>query len=400
MPDDFVDSKGPKVATARMIGTAPIEEEFSEGSYGKPVTGGREETFSERREVRPLSEGILSKIEEAEKRGRPVVAAPVVETVTDAPVVADAPAPAADAARPVVAAPVIAPIPDDVTALKAERDRFEQANRALIAEMETVKAKPAPVPHKMLSEASESYLEDTTLSLRKFLAASLGIEDPADKRVTDELKDLYQDLTAAELGVTTDTAHQAKRDAARAIQLLAREKRERKAEVVKPAETQAPDTAAFIGNRLSAQRSDGKSLADSYPLLVKFSQTLDRLPPEKLLAKVLAHETKTGRIAVTADDDAMIAAAATLVENHYQALADEFGKAKPPSTAQQPTPPTTTSASKDASQHKAARNLTTADASVAPATTPAPKIDATTEKRPKFKTDKERREWALRHITS
>lgn len=291
---------------------------------------------------------------------------------------------------------------------------LETANQRLLAELEAErgKSKSAPAPDKLLADAHESYVEDQLGGLRKFIASSLGITDPNDKAIDAELQDLYTDLTANRLGVTPDPAHEAKREAARARNLFARDKRQRKAEGTTSADQAEAEAEAkkaqaaseFIGSRLQEKRSDGRSLADDHPLLTGLAPLLDGMPPEKLLWQVLQRETKTGRIVLTDDDNANISAAAKLIETHYQGLVDKVAKAKPstfssPSTAPPSgtTPPAaTTSASPDTRQSPAARTITSADASVAPATPPAPKPDP--EKPPKFRSDKDRRAWALRNL--
>lgn len=284
---------------------------------------------------------------------------------------------------------------------------LEQANAALAAEVEALKARApqAPAPHKLLTEAVDGYLDDPIASARRMIAASLGIDDPADKRVDDELADFYTDLTAKVLGVNPDDKHLAKRNAARALHLVAREKRERTAEKQTTAEQaqakadaeKAANAAQFIGNRLTVKNGDSRSIAEDYPLLMSLAEDLDGAKPEAVLWKALEHGSKTGRIVLTADDDANIRAAAKLIENRYQALADKAAKARPqptnPSTAK-PNPPTTPSQAKTRAPAPA-RTLTTADASVAPATPPAKKQTQTT---PKFKTKEEAKAYALRHL--
>lgn len=397
----------------RVAPRAPVVESITEKhSRG----GGITESYSDGKPGRELPQAVRERIEKLEKE----IAAEDVESDEPAkadPAVADEDpklvaerAAAADPAKPVVTPPAAAPAVDEH---KTRADTFEAANQKLVAELEAERAKPrdAAPAHKALSEASDGYIDDQLGSFRKFVATSLGIEDPNDKRVELEIHDFYTDLTAKILGVTPDPAHEAKRESARTRQLVDRDKRARKAEdatTTEKAQAQAEadkveKAAGFIGNRLQVKRADGRSLADDHPLLTQFAESLDGMKPEALLWKVLERETKTGRIVMTADDDANIAAAAKLVEAHYQSLADKIVKATPSksSTATTPSgdkpPAATTSASKETRQSPGTRNLTTADASVAPATPPATK-PTTETKKPKFKSDKERREYALRHL--
>lgn len=406
MADDFVDSKGPRAATSRVSNVAPIEETIEENHFSRAHGGGREESYADRIGDRAMPKSVLDRLDEISARDSGAKAAPVAakEVVEDAPAgdapkaetpsgdTAKADAPAAADAKP-DAPPPAPPSPDAyLDQLKAERDRVIAANQKLVADLEQARANPTRAPHALLTEAADSYIEDSSQALRKFVAASLGITDPTDKRVDAEIRDLYTDLTASELGVTPDLAHQAKRDAARARQLLEREKRERTAKAEPPA-SQPDATATFIGNRLATAAPPEK-----FPLLMALSEQLDGKKPHDLLAEVIRRETKTGRIPVTPDDDAMIAAAAKIVEDHYTQLSDRIASARKPSTVQPTTQPSQ-SASNDQRQQPAARNLTSADASVAPSKTPTTPAPKTEEQQPKkFKSDKERREWALRHI--
>lgn len=401
MSDTIVEEKGPRTAASRVAGATPMEESIVENHYSRSHGNGRQEEAIERLPERRFSDGVLSKIDEIvarEAAKTPKVEEPVeaeaatAETPTDATPTDDKPAP--EPAKPAAAPTTTTETPssEEVVSLRAERDRILAANQKLVADLDAARKAPAVTPHKLLMDAADRYVDDPIEGLRMFLAASHGLSDVQDKRIDSEFKDLYTDLTSKVLDVTPDIAHQAKRDAARARQLLEREKRERKAEQTPAAQ---PDgTAEFIGNRLSAKASE---FGEKFPLLMGMSEHLDGKKPHELLATIIKRETQTGRIPIVADDDAMITAAAKFVEDHYNGIAEKIGKAKPtqPSTAKPTTQPST-SASKEAPPKPAGRNLTSADASVAPATQPAPKTE---EQRPKkFKNDKERREWALRRF--
>ena len=416
MAESFTDAPiKAKSEPARVAFQEPIEESFKEGDYAStPVGAGKQEVISDNgsRDRRKYSEAILERIANIEKRESG-------ETIEDKPAESAA-APTEDAGPATTpTSPTAAtaptepppPLPPDVEAVKAERDRFAKANEELLAEIEALrkdKPKPTKQPNKLVLEAEETYVEDQITAIRKLIAAAHGYDDLADKRIDDEIRDLYTDLTANVVGVKPEESHLAKREAARARQLLAREKRERKAEEESAADRakadaeakQAETAATFIGNRLSQPQSDGKTLRDRFPLLTQFAERLDGMKPEALIWQTIQRETKTGKLAAK-DDDALITAAAEMMETRYQDLADKFGKAKPlptqPSTAQ-PSPPTTTSARPEQRQQTAARTLTSADASVAPATPPAPKTETPKDKPPSFKNRKAHQEWALRHI--
>ena len=417
MAESFTDAPIRAKGEPRAVYQEPLEDSFKEGDFAStPIGAGKQETINDNgsRDRRKYGDSVLERIAAIEKRE-------AGETIEDKPAEAvTAAAPTEDAGQATTptspksaeTAPTEPPPPSpDAEALKAERDRYAKANEELVAELEALrkdKPKPTKQPNKYVVEAEEAYVEDQLTAIRKLIAAAHGIDDLADKRIDDEIRDLYTDLTAHVVGVKPEESHLAKREAARARQLLAREKRERKAEETTAAERaeadaeakKAESAATFIGNRLSQPQSDGKVLRDQFPLLHKFAKRLDGMSPEALIWRTIQQETKTGKLSAK-DDDGLIAEAAKLVEAHYHALADEFGKAQPvptqPSTAQ-PSQPTTTSARPEQRQQTAARTLTSADASVAPATPPAPKTETPKDKPPSFKNKKAHQEWALRHI--
>lgn len=303
--------------------------------------------------------------------------------------------------------------PDPTVEYKATIDRLETTNKKLLADLETERKRPKPGQERK----GPDYLEDSTSWLRQRIADELGIEDLKAKEVDEELAGIYADLTAKELGVTPNEAQQAKRDAARTRQLLAREKRERKAgeqsdadKVKAEAEAKkADDAATFIGNRLQTKRDDGRLFADEYPLLIELSEVVHGQKPERLLWSVIESGIQTGRLDPAAGDDVLIEAAAKHLETRFQALAAKATQASSkkttntsqtstaqPSDAKSPAAPV--SESKDQRQSHGARTLTNADASVAPATPPAKKPETKTNERPKFKTKREQQDWALRHL--
>jgi hypothetical protein len=323
-----------------------------------------------------------SKPVEAPAAGEPAAAAPPAGTTPDA-------------AKPAEPAPA-APVPDDLKALfgerkpaeiKAELDRYVEANRRLVAEAETARTKPAaPVAD------DGDYIDDSVNFVRRGIARQLGISDPMHADVTAELQALTLDLNSAMLGAPLEVAQQAARDAAKARQALARDKRTRTAQGDSSAaseEATANKTTAFIGNRLSASRTspDGKalpSLREQFPLAAAMAGRHGSPPLEAQIYEVYRRELHTGRFDPQRlnDDDYLIAESAKLLESQYQDLADALGKARPPSTATPPTTPApapaaATIASQGPPQGHGGRTaLTAADSSVAPATpptVPAPK---------------------------
>lgn len=416
MADDFTDTVVTRESRAsgedRVVSRAPIQETMEEGDTRSMVDVGEDSFPDSGMGDRVLSSELLAKIDALGKKDEPE------DDDTSEQAAGTAPSQERGAGTTTQSeTPAAAPAP--TAAAKDDRDeriaRYEAANKRLLAELETERGKPAPESasvHKLAVEALAEYLDNPRDSIRKFIAAALNVEDPKHADVDEELAGHYQDLTAKELGVSLDTAVQAKRQAALTRHLVAREKRERLAQGTTTAgkaqqdaaTRQADGAAEFIGNRLSVKRDEGKTLADEYPLTMAFAHRLDGMKPEMLLWKVMERESQTGRLVLTEDDDANVRTAARLIEDHYQALADDIVKARtknqPPSTAKpsDKSPAAATNARQDKRQDHGARAITATDASVAPNTTPpAKKPDATSE-RPKFKSNKERQDWALRHL--
>jgi hypothetical protein len=323
--------------------------------------------------------------------GEPAAAAPPAGATTEA---------GTDAAKPAEQALAAAPVTDDIKALfgerkpaeiKAELDRYVEANRRLVAEAETARAKPAaPVAD------DGDYIDDSVGFVRRGIARQLGITDPMHADVTAELQALTLDLNSEMLGAPLETAHKAARDAAKARQALARDKRTRTAQgdsSTASEEATTKQTTAFIGNRLSASRTspDGKalpSLREQFPLAAAMAGRHGSPPLEAQIYEVYRRELHTGRFDPQRlnDDDYLIATAGEVLESYhrsqYQDLADALGKARPPSTETPPTTPApapaaATIASQGPPQGHGGRTaLTAADSSVAPATpptVPAPK---------------------------
>lgn len=416
MSDSFSDMTEAQAQAAAPRGRLNIQvETIDDSGHTAPVVGGNDEIVEGSFGGRTLKPSTLKLLEQlAPAQGGTGADGDEAEPEAKTDDEADRLDAAADGKPATEAKPEGEAKPDEAKAepvneYKTQAERLEAANRNLIAELETERTKPrvTSTHNKLVEDARSEYLDDQTASIRKFIAAALHHEDPNHADVTAEMALLYGDLTSKELGVSLTESQQASRDAARARQLLARDKRERKADseaaaskVSADAEAKKADSAAtFIHNRISSKSAD-------YPLLHALAQDIDGLSPGHLLWKVMERESNSGVIdAKTMSDDQMIEAAAKLVEKHYQELAEKIGKAKPqpkesqPSTAEAPKTDAQTSTSKDQRQSHGARTLNKADASVAPATPPAKKAEATkSDAKPKFKSDKERREWALRHL--
>lgn len=407
--DDFQDTSIARPSTSErgFSARAPISETIEEGDTDGTVKNDADSFTDGGPAERSMGKAAEERIEAAATaRAARKAAAQAAEeeepdeTETEKPV--DPHEPPDEDAAAVKSAAVAAPAahPDTERAT-----RLEMHNRKLIDELDAVRKRPTAAPARLHDDAEDLYLEDSMGGLRRYVARSLGIEKLDDAKVDAELRDLYADWTSAEIGVTPDAAHQAKREAARTRQLWDREKRQRTAEEQKKAnegsadaDTQKATAAAeFISPRLAQKAGD-------YPLLTSLAEVFDGMTPSALLWKVFERETKTGRLVLTADDDLNIANAAKLVEEHYAALVDKVAKANPqplsvtPSTAKPIAEATAaaSSASKEPRQSHGTRTLTAADASVAPATPPAKK--STTDQPPKFKSNEERKKWALRHL--
>lgn len=306
--------------------------------------------------------------------------------------------PTADATKPDPAKPAEAPVPspDDIKAIfgdrkpadvKAELDRYLEHNRKLAAELEEARKPKTSAARGKLDDAADTYVDDSVGAVRRLIAHSLGYDDPDHADVTAELTALTSDLTAKQFGVQLDAAQQAARDAAKARQALARDKRSRKAEsdaaTNDPGKSEAEAAkraTEFIGNRLVAQRTgpDGKALPplkEQFPLAAAMAARTGRSLEDQIF-DAYRRELPTGRFDPQRlhDDDYLISEAGKILEAHYQDLADTLGKARPtPSTAQPKPPATAPAAATSESQgqpqsHGGRTALTAADSSVAPAT--------------------------------
>lgn len=324
---------------------------------------------------------------------------------------------AADPAAPAVEAkPAVTAAPTEIDTLRAERDRLADHNRKLI-EDDSKKPVASALDDRLktLDDAERSYLDDNIGAIRKLMGLALGAA-PDSKEVDDELAGLYTDLTSRELKVPLEQAHKATREAARARQMLARDKRERKAESADTTKRASEDQGALKDESasqhvhrafLQAKSADGQSIADRYPMLTAFAEELDGMSPQMLLWKVLERDAKAGIIPVEPGPEGerrMLESAAKSIEDHYNAISDKFAKAKP-ATKTEPAKPgePATAASKDQRQSAVPRPITNASASVAPATSPATKaaLEPKPQERPKFKSTREEKDYFIRkHFTS
>ncbi len=299
--------------------------------------------------------------------------------------------------------------PPVVDEWQEKASRLEATNRDLLAKLEAkTKSPTAPNPRvEALLAAEQAYVDEGPIAaIRKFI--SIVLDSKHDGQDVDtELAGLYTDLTARDLNVPLEQSHLALREASRARLALARDKRERKAQ--SDAATSKPEQAdeqpneqavTFIDTQLRTKGEDGTVFADKYPMLMAMAEHLDGATPGKLLAKVIKQEIQIGNLDPKLPDHVLIRTAAQRIENHYKGIADKFPKPKTDITKSgESKTATAKTASKDQRQTTQARTINNASASVAPATSPkTKKTEPQVEERPKFKSDKERREWALRHL--
>ncbi len=404
---DDVIAEGPRPNTTggrRSAGV--ISESIHVGSHvavRDTASDGEDETVGEGgRTAKPFKEStqkLLAKLEVPDE-GDDDEADPDDAGLLEA---ADALAKVATPAEVAAVAAAVDDKPDPTEEIRADRDRLVEHNRRLVAELEarpkTAAKAELSARDKALDEAEKVYLDDSIGAVRMLIATVLGV--PLDSKEVDaELSGLHTDLTSRELNVPLEQSYKATREAGRARQMLARDKRERKAES-EAAKVPVVDEAKDSNEAVSFVESRISKHVESYPLLTAFAEELDGLKPSELICRIIQRDTKSGAIDATKmTDDQLIEAASKTIEAHYKKIADKFGNLKPLSTTDttktETTAPLTTSKDPRTVQ---ARTITNASASVAPATSPAKKPVATaTDEKPKFKSAKERLEWALRHI--
>lgn len=298
---------------------------------------------------------------------------------------------------------------DPAAEWQAANARLEARNKELIGELETARKTPKAQRTERetaLVEAEASYIDEGSIpALRKFLGVVIGAKpDSAD--VDAELRGLYTDLTARELGVALDENQKALRDNARTRLLLARDRREKADSEKKKTE---PDNSAGEVNfehaskhaekLLATKVQGGTSLADEYPLLMTLAEDFDGYKPTEVIARAIRNELETGTLDVNTSDIDMVRTVASKIEKHYDAVAKRIEAAraknkKTGTTTPSAKPKAAVDPSKEQRQSPGARTLTNAAASRAPATLPKatakPKSKTTGEKtRKDFKTERE-----------
>lgn len=326
-------------------------------------------------------------------------------------------APAQPAAPPLGTAPAQPVAPDATTPPPAqpaaaphaaELERMLARNRELVEENARLKSGGAKrelgAREKALDEIERTYLDNPRAAVRRLAALALGHEDPQHADVTAEMKGLLQELFSDDAGVPIDSSQQAIREAARTRHMLVREQRERRAEAQAasaPPESsedkQAAEDTKLIGTVIANHKVDGKAFAERYPLTAAMSQEVHGVKPDGLLLKVIYNGFATGEFDRTATADKLVEQAARKTEDLYQALGDKFSKARPQPSTAQPTP--APEIPNKQGQEQAARSITNASASVAPATPPA-KAETSNPQPPKrYRTEEERRQDIIRRRT-
>ena len=291
---------------------------------------------------------------------------------------------------------------------------LEQRNRELLTELDTARKTPKnelTTRQSALIAAEASYIDEGSVaSLRKYLSVITGAA-PDSKEVEAELRGLYADLTAVELGVPLDQNQQALRDNARTRLLLARDRREKADADKKPdadnsANVESYEQAAkYVDNLLVVKGQSGTSLADEYPMLMDLAEDFDGFKPSEVLARAIRQEIMTGTLDPKTADIDMVRMVAPKIEKHYDDVAKRIEAARAKQSKKLGTttsvkPKVATDESTEQRQSKGARTLSNAAASRAPAKLPKAtkqKAQPIVEKsRKDFKTDAEWRNHLLK----
>lgn len=309
--------------------------------------------------------------------------------------------------------------PSEIETLKAAAARVEARNHELIVELDTARKTPKSQRTERettLLAAEQSYIEEGTVpALRKFLSVVVGAA-PDSKEVDAELAGLYIDLTAKEVGVALDQNQQSLRDNARTRLLLARDKRE-KADAGKKAEpgngadeaAQYENASKYVDNLLTTKDESGKSIADTFPMLMDLAEDFDGFKPSAVLARALKREYQAGTLDPNGSETDAIRIVAQKIEKHYDAVAKKIEAARAKKTKTDTTKPSVTpkvvsAPSQEQRKSEGARTITNTTASRAPAKPPKmtkPKATTTEKTRKDFPSDGAWREHLLgKHFQS
>lgn len=303
------------------------------------------------------------------------------------------PAPAAHAAAtpsaaPAAAAPAPAPEaaatpPPDLEEANKRAERALEHNRRLLAENQRLKSRPQQYEpdsrHKALDEIERSLTTDAIGSIRRLVALNAGYDDPKAPEVDRLMANLYAEWTGHELKLPMDPGKQALIETERNRILWARDKREQEA-ARKAAEKAEADARAArdqetkdieVGKGIN-YRLESSNHADSYPLMMKYAEIIDRTSPGDLLWRAIRRGIASGEVTGDMQDDVVINHYSKQIESFYQDHLAKLGVAPQTSTA--PTTQATVPVADkqaDASQ-PGVRTITNASASVAPPAPPAP----------------------------
>src|SRR5688572_4706937 len=430
--DVVVDSGGPQgVTSAAEVssrdGGAPAPVKADRAAKAEPTgplafakdthsvkSGGREFKASTLEKIAAIAkaQAAESTPDDDEPEDETEAAAPEVEDVADTIEPSDVEDeeepvdPTAVAAKPAEKAK--ADPPSDVEERLKELEGVTERQRAALERYEAQLAEARKGSEEALAKraalveaAEQEYLSDPIKALYKYVAASLGHDDPDHEDVKKEVNDLWLDLTSHAGGVTQDPAHLAKRQSDRTRREWEREKKGRAASGKKDAEAAA--------QREQEQKVQGiigeidkvvSPQAEKYPHLVALAPLLEGKTPGQVIYQLVAEGIKRGDFKADEADEVLIAKAAKAAETYYTKRADPIRAAvtKTTSTAKpaavEKTAPAAQVEREKPRTSKEAR-VTNADASVAPATPPA--------KQPAPKTiplgdDEKRKRHALRHL--
>jgi len=185
--------------------------------------------------------------------------------------------------------------------------------------------------------------------------------------------------------------------------LLERDKRERKASTEQSAApTQGGEDPQVTGAITEiASHIKANDFGSKFPLLMQHATRFDGMPPERLVWRLIERGLASGEVPRDATNDRLIQYAADVAENHYRGLRDALAGTAQPQPSPAPSTATPAQASAPATDPKAQpsgqgpRTITNASASVAPASPPATTTAPTEQPKPKYRSEKARREAIL-----
>jgi hypothetical protein len=364
----------PGAAVAKAIDTTP--------AHARPIEAQVEPMHSGPRslsEVPASTKALLAKLRKTpEQRAaaeKPVAAPPAVDE--DDPAGDDPDDPAADEDDPDdPAEPAKPAAPDfDARVLKA-RGSLDARAAEVDRKLEEYR-KTAEPRLKRLADAEEKLADDPLAAIRDFVAAALGIDDPA--AATAETDRIFEEWTGQKLGVTGESKSTASRETARLRKVekdLAKWKQEQRtaeeSQKVVEAEREYAETIESTVQSLGSQVSEA-----DYPFL----HALGDKPAGQIVWEVIsAHHEKATRGLKPEEADKVpslsLPEAAKLANDYYRKQAESrYGKIRhllepdrTPEGAKQRAAESGT-AKQDAPVSKRPRTLTNATASVTPART-------------------------------